>query len=61
MHQPEVMPCPVFEGSEKRLELDFLSGPNTAEGGLRCLARAQIDMLLERVGLLTCWHAIAQT
>jgi len=49
MGQPKVMPCPVFEGSEKRLELDFLSGPSTAAGGLRCLSRSQIDMLLEKV------------
>ncbi len=37
-------PTPVFEGSEKRLEVDFIP---TAGSGLRSLSRTQLDQLLE--------------
>lgn len=43
---PFVFPNPVFEGSEKRLEVDFrASSAATNELGLRCLTRAQLDEL----------------
>ena len=40
-------PTPVFEGSEKRLEVDFAP---TAGSGLRSLNRTQLDQLLEDAG-----------
>lgn len=52
MGEPEVMPCPVFEGSEKRLEVDFFNRQGTIAGGLRCLTRGQLDLLLEKVRIL---------
>lgn len=39
-----ILPNPVFEGSEKRLEVDFSDGP--AAGGLRLLTRDQLDELM---------------
>lgn len=36
----------VFEGSEKRLEIDFHSSPTAPPGGLRSLTRPQLDELL---------------
>ena len=46
------LPAPAFEGSEKRLELDFFLGPSSFGQGLRCLTRRQIDSILDRVKLL---------
>ncbi len=43
------LPCPGFEGSEKRLEVDFSFGLGTPAGGLRTLARPQLDGLLQKV------------
>lgn len=43
------LPCPGFEGSEKRLEVDFCLGPGAPPCGLRTLSRAQLDGLLEKV------------
>ena len=43
------LPCPGFEGSEKRLEVDFYLGPGAPPCGLRTLSRAQLDGLLEKV------------
>jgi len=43
----DTWPTPVFEGSEKRLEVDFLP---TAGSGLRSLNRSQLDQLLEHAG-----------
>ncbi len=40
-------PTPVFEGSEKRLEVDFFP---TTGSGLRSLNRSQLDQLLEHAG-----------
>lgn len=40
-------PTPVFEGSEKRLEVDFAP---TVGSGLRSLNRTQLDQLLEDAG-----------
>ena len=49
MEQPKTLPSPVFEGSEKRLEVDFYTGPYTCTEGLRALDRLQLDGLLEKV------------
>lgn len=43
------LPCPGFEGSEKRLEVDFCFGLGAPPCGLRTLSRAQLDGLLEKV------------
>ncbi|DBA97123.1 TPA: Mitochondrial 2-oxoadipate and 2-oxoglutarate transporter, variant 2 [Trebouxia sp. C0004] len=43
----DTWPTPVFEGSEKRLEVDFFP---TAGSGLRSLNRSQLDQLLEHAG-----------
>lgn len=42
----DVYPAPVFEGSEKRIEVDFDFGHATPAGGLRALTRAQLDELM---------------
>jgi hypothetical protein len=41
-----VHPAPVFEGSEKRLELDFAIGQAGPTNGLRSLPRTQLDELM---------------
>lgn len=41
----------IFEGSEKRLEVDFGRSHLTPQQGLRCLTREQLDFLLEKVCL----------
>lgn len=46
----EIFPCPVFEGSEKRISVNFapLTGASAPPAaGLRALARAQLDAMLE--------------
>ena len=43
------MAPPIFEGSEKRLEVDFLLSQETQGKGLRCLSRQQLDGLLDKV------------
>lgn len=43
------LPCPGFEGSEKRLEVDFCFGSGSPPSGLRTLSRRQLDGLLEKV------------
>ncbi|KAK9814356.1 hypothetical protein WJX72_004436 [[Myrmecia] bisecta] len=43
----DVFVSPVFEGSEKRLEVDFQATAATPPSGLRAIARAQWDSLLE--------------
>ena len=43
-------PCPLFEGSEKRLEAEFSLGGASPSSGLRALSRAQLDALLAQVG-----------
>jgi hypothetical protein len=44
------LPPPAFEGSEKRLEVDFYSPAGDADGsGLRALPRAVLDDLMEQV------------
>ena len=47
MVSEEAWPSPVFEGSEKRLEVDFFP---TAGSGLRSLSRNQLDELLQNAG-----------
>ena len=44
----DVLPNPVFEGSEKRLEVDFTIAADATAGkqGLRALSRAQLDELM---------------
>uniref|UniRef100_A0A061RZV3 Ornithine decarboxylase n=1 Tax=Tetraselmis sp. GSL018 TaxID=582737 RepID=A0A061RZV3_9CHLO len=43
------LPCPVFEGSEKRLEVDFTLCPSdTSQLGLRAVQRQKLDSLLEK-------------
>jgi S-adenosylmethionine decarboxylase proenzyme len=41
-----VLPNPVFEGSEKRVEIDFFLSRNSPANGLRALTRAQLDELM---------------
>lgn len=45
----EPFPTPVFEGSEKRIEIDFAHAPgaDTAANGLRSMARPQLDAILD--------------
>ena len=47
MASAEVWPSPVFEGSEKRLEVDFFPANGR---GLRTINRNQLDQLLEHAG-----------
>ncbi len=44
------LPCPLFEGSEKRLVAQFAFGAASPVEGLRALSRAQLDELLRQVG-----------
>jgi hypothetical protein len=49
------LPPPVFEGSEKRLEVDFYAapgGPGAPAAGLRTLPRSVLDSLMEQVRFL---------
>lgn len=41
-----ILPNPVFEGSEKRLEVDFVLGGAAQAHGLRALCREQLDELM---------------
>lgn len=43
---PTVFACPVFEGSEKRVEIDFKRAAATPALGLRSLSRSQLDELM---------------
>lgn len=44
---PDTMPCPGFEGFEKRLEIEFWASPVTEEkGGLRTLSFSDLDEIL---------------
>eukprot|EP00887_Chlorella_sp_A99_P001750 scaffold19.g1750.t1 len=50
MTAPDIFPCPVFEGSEKRISVHFAAAagaPPPPPGGLRTLARAQLDYMLD--------------
>jgi len=44
--QPAALPCPAFEGSEKRLEIDFAPSAASPAAGLRALSREQLDGLM---------------
>jgi S-adenosylmethionine decarboxylase len=48
---PEIFPCPVFEGSEKRISVSFsprgTGAPAPPAAGLRTLTRSQLDAMLE--------------
>lgn len=41
-----MFPNPVFEGSEKRIEVDFRTSSASPTSGLRSLSRAQLDELM---------------
>lgn len=41
-----IHPNPIFEGMEKRLEIDFRFGPNTPANGLRAIPRETLDELM---------------
>jgi hypothetical protein len=43
------LPCPLFEGSEKRLVAEFAFGAASPIQGLRALSREQLDALLRQV------------
>ncbi|KAK2080770.1 hypothetical protein QBZ16_000624 [Prototheca wickerhamii] len=48
-----VLPCPVFEGSEKRISVSFVSRDGGELGaGLRALTRAELDRLMEAAACL---------
>ncbi|KAF6254298.1 S-adenosylmethionine decarboxylase [Scenedesmus sp. NREL 46B-D3] len=53
-----VLPNPVFEGSEKRVEIDFNFSAASPANGLRALARAQLDELM---GLAACTIVSSRT
>ena len=42
-----VFAAPVFEGSEKRIEVEFTRGGGSPAAGLRALTRADLDFLTE--------------
>lgn len=46
MTTDEILHNPVFEGSEKRLEVDFTLRPHAPRNGLRALSRDQLDELM---------------
>lgn len=53
-HDELHFPPPVFEGSEKRLEIDFYA-PDPASAapcGLRAIPRSELDALLDDVSFL---------
>ncbi|GAX81517.1 hypothetical protein CEUSTIGMA_g8945.t1 [Chlamydomonas eustigma] len=41
-----VLPNPVFEGSEKRIEVDFAFSPHASSKGLRAFSKEQLDELM---------------
>mmetsp|Transcript_37727 Transcript_37727/g.84057 ORF Transcript_37727/g.84057 Transcript_37727/m.84057 type:complete len:378 (+) Transcript_37727:302-1435(+) len=43
----DILPNPVFEGSEKRIEVNFTTSTGSPENGLRALSRAQLDELMD--------------
>lgn len=44
-----VLPCPLFEGSEKRIEVEFTFGADTPVDALRSLTREQLDAFMSQV------------
>jgi hypothetical protein len=49
-----VLPNPVFEGSEKRVEIDFDWTHDSPASGLRALTRQQLDELMSLAGRWNC-------
>ena len=49
-----VLPNPVFEGSEKRVEIDFDWTHDSPASGLRALTRQQLDELMSLAGGFNC-------
>lgn len=43
---PDILPNPIFEGSEKRVEIDFALSAASPKKGLRALSRSQLDELM---------------
>lgn len=43
------LPCPLFEGSEKRIEVEFAFGATAPVDGLRSLKREQLNALMSQV------------
>ena len=43
---PVVLPNPIFEGSEKRVEIDFRLGAASPANGLRAIPRETLDELM---------------
>ncbi|GLC45172.1 hypothetical protein PLESTB_000427700 [Pleodorina starrii] len=41
-----ILAAPIFEGSEKRIEVDFRLGPNAPANGLRAVPRDTLDELM---------------
>ena len=52
------LPNPIFEGSEKRVEIDFCLGPRSPANGLRALPRDALDELM---GLAACTIVSSRT
>ncbi|GFR40826.1 hypothetical protein Agub_g1301 [Astrephomene gubernaculifera] len=46
MMSEEILHAPIFEGSEKRIEVDFRLGANSPANGLRSLSRDMLDELM---------------
>lgn len=46
VHAQAIHPNPIFEGMEKRLEIDFRLGPNSPAQGLRAIPRETLDELM---------------
>lgn len=46
VHAQAIHPNPIFEGMEKRLEIDFRMGPNSHAQGLRAIPRETLDELM---------------
>ena len=42
------LPCPLFEGSEKRIEVEFAFGSKAPINGLRSLTREQLNLLMNQ-------------
>ncbi|RMZ54438.1 hypothetical protein APUTEX25_002014 [Auxenochlorella protothecoides] len=46
------LPCPAFEGSEKRISVSFSSRAGAVGAGLRALTRAELDALMDSAACL---------
>jgi len=55
------LPCPLFEGSEKRIEVEFAFGAKAPVDGLRSLTREQLDSLMNQAcasAACACMHLL---